>query len=472
MSVRALAGLAILGAGLAACSPAAPIVHPTSTATASAAPMARLPDAKAAVEPSVEPEPALPLPPSPGPDALAKLPPGAVIYVAVRPTDLPGSAAMLVLHLWIPFELTRPFHRDKTPDAFLTSIGIDARRTILVALVPPSEKSARAVIDSVVVGAADDLQEKLVRDHAGDAQRVRILVPLVKGTDPAAAAATLGGHLSGSGAVESCPGAAACAGFGADAPLVIATGKKGIVAAYADGADLRLDLVAPLFGPPTDPGALASLIAFRALRGGSGARCQSLDPGASVAVCLDLDAAGQLGVSMGYWETFRTLPQGLLVRGPRRTSAAAGRARALQNLALAAPDRRLASDGTLMIRAQGMKWSALATWALTPASRSGVEKAFATRRCAPGPAAVTELLPVLQSAFGAPGKGFSDPHETQRALVDAGLGAYLITLAGAWPNLLDLASTALPRDLAPGASQQACLHHDAGRLVLEINDAP
>jgi hypothetical protein len=282
-----------------------------------------------------------------------------------------------------------------------------------------------------------------------------------------AAAALVKGVTRGK-AMDACPGAAACKSFGADAPLGVAQANHLAIAAYADGADLRVDVAVPLFVEATDPAAMAALVAFRAARGGFTGRCSRFDPAATLSVCVDPAAFGEMSAAQGYGKTVQAISGSSLEAPLRKKIAGVGRDEAKQNLALGSPSRRLADDGTMVLDLQSTPNALTATWALTKASQPAVEKAFAVERCAAGQAVLGELFPALRAAFGDPGPGFSDPKKTLNAFREAGWGAFGIALGGTWPNLLD-GFVDLKRQVPaiPGAVR-VCARVDAGRLVLSV----
>ena len=475
MRSRDLVRVAAAITSLAACSPrtdgpapasADPPVAaaPSSSSAIAAAPSAAPATIASAAASAPPPE----LPPPPSAETLAKLPTGAAMYFAARTGDV--SLAALPLPRALERDLGRSFG-GKSPEVFLASIGVDGRRPILGAVVPASEKSARAVVDALAAGASSAAQDKLLHDHAGDVTHLRLLVPLTPGTDAARAAAALAQLLAGSASSEACPGAAACASFGAGAPLLVAVGERA-VAAYADGPDLRLDLALPLFASAAEPAVLAALVAFRHARGGFEGRCSRFDAGATASLCVDAAPTGDLGATTGYGMTVKALSSGGVDATMKRKLAAAGRAESQRNLELAAPARRLASDGTVVIDARRKPISGLVTWALPGTSRPAVEKAFSTERCAAGHAVTAELLPALRAAFGDPGKGFTDPKKVHESFLEAGWPAFPIALSGTWPNLLDMLTGPLGRVAEVPAAFQICARHDAGRLTLTVKQAP
>lgn len=481
MRLRKILCITAIGAGITSCSPQSggPAVTPTDARAEPAGPSAS-PSAAVAVTPAPEgttggaatasaaPERAA----APTAETLAKLPPGAAVYVAVRAGELGAAVAAVPGSQVLLREVSRELGGKEGPDAILAAAGVDLRRPILGAVVPASEKNARAVIDAVAGGASGKAEEKVVRQHAAEATRVRILVPLAKGADAGRAAAALVKTIAGGTAMDACPGARACAGFGAEAPIGVAQGERAAVAAYADGADLRLDVAMPLFVPGADPAAVEALVAFRGSRGGFEGRCSRFDAGASASACVDAARAGDLGATTGYAMTVDALSGGSIEARMRREIAAVGRAEAQQNLALAAPARRLAGDGTLSLTVQGARSRILATWALTDASRPAVEKAFAAERCAAGRAVSEQLVPALREAFGDPGKGFSDPKKAIVAFKEAGWGAFPVAFAGTWPNLLGVLSSALGKVAVVPGPLQVCARHEDGRLVMVIQERP
>ncbi|WP_438025569.1 hypothetical protein [Sorangium sp. So ce233] len=90
-------------------------------------------------------------------------------------------------------------------------------------------------------------------------------------------------------------------------------------------------------------------------------------------------------------------------------------------------------DGTLGVTVQGKRSRLVGSWALTDASRAGVERAFAAERCAVGDATTRELLPALRAAFGDPGKGFDDPKKVVNAFKESGSPADLARWPANWP---------------------------------------
>ncbi|WP_437631620.1 hypothetical protein [Sorangium sp. So ce854] len=462
------AGIA-LGAGSAACAarPGSNGVSTSSTAAQPARPSASAaaPAQPAASDPAA-PGGAAPEPPPPSAEQIARLPPGAAIYASLRNSALDVAVQYMPQIAEVLIEANRALGSQDPPDVTLAKAGVDPRRPILGAVVPASEKSARAVVDAMAKGASGKALEKVVREHAADVTRVRLLVPLVSGADPRRALAGVVDALTGGAPLDACPGAARCAGFGARAPLGVAQGGLAAAAVYVDGADLRLDVVMSLFGSGGDPAALKELVAFGEEVGGPEGRCSRFDASPVVSVCLDPERMGELGATDGYGKIVKALSGGSVDPRVIPGIAAQGLAEARQNLWLAAPARRLASDGTLGVTVQGKRGRFVASWALTDASRAGVERAFAAERCAAGDAAYKELLPALRAAVGDPGKGFDDPKKVVTAFQEAGWSAYLIAAAGTWPNLLGVIAGALEQ--GPGADPDfhVCARYDGGRLVV------
>ncbi|WP_437733568.1 hypothetical protein [Sorangium sp. So ce1335] len=460
------AGIA-LGAGAAACA-ARPGSTGASAPGAAAAPAqatasAAAPARAAAGDPAA-PGAAAPDAPPASAGQLAHLPPGAALYVSLRPGDLDGVVRSVPELAEVLADINRALGNQGPPDVSLAKLGVDPRRPLLGAMVPAPEKSARAVVEAIVNGASGDALEKVARGHAQDAARLRLLVPLARGADPRRAFGPVIGALTGGAPLDVCPGAARCAGFGARAPLGVAQGGLAAVAVHAHGADLRLDIVLPLFVSGDDPAALKELVAFSGALGGPEGRCSRFDASAAVSVCIDPDRMGELGATDGYGKITRALSRHVAPE-VMPALAAQGLAEVRQNLWLAAPARRLAGDGTLGVVVEGKRSRLVGSWALTDASRAGVERAFAAERCAVGDATTRELLPALRAAFGDPGKGFDDPKKAVTAFREAGWSAYVIAAAGTWPNLLGAIASAQ----GPGAdpAYQVCARHDDGRLVLE-----
>ncbi|WP_438032025.1 hypothetical protein [Sorangium sp. So ce204] len=469
------AGIA-LGAGSAACaarqgstgasssSAAAQPAQPAQPSAPASAPAAA-PAQPAASDPAA-PGGATPEPPPPSAEQIARLPPGAAIYASLRNSALDVAVQYVPQIAEVLIEANRALGSQDPPDVTLAKAGVDPRRPILGAVVPASEKSARAVVDAMARGASGKALEKVVREHAADVTRVRLLVPLVSGADPRRALSGVVDVLAGGAPLEACPGAARCAGFGARAPLGVAQGGIAAVAIHADGADLRLDVVMSLFGSGGDPAALKELVAFGEEVGGPEGRCSRFDASPVVSVCLDPERMGELGATDGYGKIARALSGGHVDPRVIPTIAAQGFAEARQNLRLAAPARSLASDGTLGIAVQGKRSRFVASWALTDASHAGVERAFAAERCAAGDAAVKELLPALRAAVGDPGKGFDDPKKVVTAFEEAGWSAYLIAAGGPWLNLLGVIARVLEQGPGTDPDYHVCARYDGGRLVL------
>ncbi|WP_437708676.1 hypothetical protein WMF45_30895 [Sorangium sp. So ce448] len=466
------AGIA-LGAGSAACaarqgstgaSPSSAAAQPARPGAPAGASTAA--PAQAAAGDPAAPGGATPEPPSASAEQIARLPPGAAIYASLRNSALDVAVQYVPQIAEVLIEANRALGSQDPPDVTLAKAGVDPRRPILGAVVPASEKSARAVVDAMAKGASGKALEKVVLGHAGDVTRVRLLVPLVSGADPRRALAGVVDVLAGGAPLEACPGAARCAGFGARAPLGVAQGGIAAVAIYADGADLRLDVVMSLFGSGADPAALKELVAFGEEVGGPEGRCSRFDASPVVSVCLDPERMGELGATDGYGKIARALSGGHVDPRVIPTIAAQGFAEARQNLWLAAPARRLAGDGTLGVTVQGKRSRFVASWALTDASRAGVERAFAAERCAAGDAAVTELLPALRAAVGDPGKGFDDRKKVVTAFEEAGWSAYLIAAAGTWPNLLGVIASVLEQGPGTDPDYHVCASYEDGRLVL------
>jgi hypothetical protein len=476
MRSRTLFRFAVASVALLACTPTtenAPVVTPENPAKATpvvaAAEIAPAATAPTTAVAAPAPAPAVDLSPlPPAADALAKLPPSAATYFSARVAVLAsralatGSFPQELLH-----ELTSGLGAE-TPEAMIAAFGIDPRRPVIGAMVGPSEKSARAVPEAALKDGSDKALQKAIYKHGADATLVRILVPLAPGTTPAVAAAALVKSITHARTMSVCPGAPDCTRFDADAPLVVGQGSRMAVAAYADGADLRLDMSIPLFVAGTDPDAVFALLAFRGQRGGFKARCSRFDPAATLSLCVDPVLTGDMAAAQGYGKTVQAI-QGSGLEAPlRRKIAGVGRDEAKHNVELGSPSRRLAEDGTLVMDLQATPNTFVGTWALTKASRPAVEKAFAVERCAAGQAIFTELLPAMRAAFGDPGPDFADPKKTLTSFRESGWGAFGVALGGTWPNLID--GFLGVKGEVPGipAGVRVCARADAGRLVLGV----
>jgi hypothetical protein len=478
MRTQDLLRFAVASLALVACTPKAtekdPVVPAVTPAnpTPTVAKAEAAPTATAAPAPTTAvdgPAPAVDLSPlPPAADALAKLPPGAATYFSARVAVLANRALATGS---VPQQILRDLTSSlgvETTGAMIGASGIDPRRPVLGAMVGSSEKSARAMIEAVIKDGSLTNVEKVTHAHANDITLVRLLVPLASGASPAVAAAALVKGLVRGKTLEACPGAASCQSFGADAPLGVAQSRHLAIVAYADGADLRLDVAMPLFVEATDPGAIAALVAFRAARGGFTGRCSRFDPAATLSVCVDPVAFGDMSAAQGYGKVIQAVSGSNLKAPLRQKLATYGRDEARRNVELGSPSRRLAEDGTMVMDLQSTPSSLVATWALTKASQPAVEKAFAVERCAAGPAVLGELLPALRTAFGDPGPGFTDPKKTLNAFREAGWGAFGIALGGTWPNLVD-GFADLKREVpAIPTAVRVCARVDAGRLVLSV----
>ncbi len=425
---------------------------------------AQVPPVAAQTSPTVEPLPAA--------EALVGLLPGAAVYFTVRLDDVFARLIAPVKEQLQLDAISRALGSEGPPDAALRAIGVDTSRALLGSVVPASEKDALLVIDAIAAGATNEALAAVIQAHAGEATRVRLLVPLIKGAEASRVAAALGKALGGDGSMASCPGAPACTAFAATAPLGVIQGPVAAAAAYADGPDLRLDVVQPLFVAGTDPAVLTALVAMRDARGGFEGRCSTLDTSASASVCVDSGPAGELAATLGYAEMvgYARLEPWTHNASMRSEMAVVGRPLARDSLWLAAPPRRLATDGTVSFLASSEPMSVRASWALTDAARSSVAAAFATERCASGQAVFDELVPALRAAFGEPGEGFSGP-ETQRRFA-AAEGRLLGALSGTWPNLLDIFSGAPAGEFGIPPALKACFHHQDGRLILDVKQGP
>jgi hypothetical protein len=453
----------------------APVVHdaPAAKAAATSADAQVAAPAPTAVETAAPAAGNLPPPPAPrAADSITRLPAGGAVYFAALPEEI-GVAGGAVSEA--AQEAMRDLGRvlnGRSAEKLFEDASIDARGTILGALLSPSEKSARAVIDGLVAGASGKALEKLRADHEGDAIRARLLVPLRQGADPVKAAATLAKAFIGAGSVEACPGGASCGAFGAEAPLQLVRNPQAVAALYADGTDLRVDIVMPIFTKASDKVTLPVLVALRGLRGGPAGRCSRFDPGATLSVCVDGAQAGELGATTGYAKVAMALEGDNIVPKQRIEIATVGRTESQRNLTFGSPSRKLASDGTLVLHTKGNHPGATMTWALGDAARPGLEKAFAAERCAAGKAATEDLLPALIKAVGDPGKEFTDPKKVYEDFREAGWGAFPIALSGTWLNQLGVLTTLKSKVRELPASIQVCLHTEGGRLGLAVKPAP
>ncbi|MFO0761547.1 MAG: hypothetical protein U0359_34020 [Byssovorax sp.] len=484
-----------LVAALSACSgspehPATPEPGATASASASAAPAAAAPPAveknDMARGETDAPRPAQTAAPGDsgaaqaGPrtarsaDTLTKLPKGGAMYFAFRVAEIAQTSGSLGDELRAGLaEISRALGGAE-PDKALAAMGLDTSGSVVGAVLSPSEKSARAVVDAMIKGTKGPALAKLEEKHMSDAIQARLLVPLKQGADVGKVAGSLAKILIGDrGVAEGCPGAKACAAFGAEAPLSWGRNNDYALAVYADGSDLRIDLWAPIYGSPDEAGGTAGLVALRALKGGSGARCALLDPNATLSVCVDGPVAGELGTTTGYAKVVGALAGEGLDPKQRIAIAKVGQAEAAQNLAFAAPSRKIATDGTFNAHLAGPHPDGVISWALADAARPSIEKAFSTERCAAGQAIVADLLPALTKAVGDPGKDFSDEKKTYEHFKEAGWGAWPVLLSGTWLNLLPLTASLQTKMRAPvPAALQACLRAQNGRLDLSVRATP
>src|SRR5690606_3247535 len=114
-----------------------------------------------------------------------------------------------------------------------------------------------------------------------------------------------------------------------------------------------------------DPAALKELVAFGEEVGGPDGRCSRFDASPVVSMCLDPERMGELGATDGYGKIVKALSGGVVEPSMISVVATQGFAEARQNLWLAAPARRLASDGTLGVTVQGKRGRFVGSWALT-----------------------------------------------------------------------------------------------------------
>ena len=136
----------------------APVVNDAAVAKAAATPGA---EAQVAAPAPTAVETAAPaagnLPPPPAPraaDSITRLPAGGAVYFAALPDEIDVTGGVVS-------EAAQEAMRDlgrvlgvRSAEKLFEDAGIDARGTVLGALLSPSEKSARAVIDGLVAGAS------------------------------------------------------------------------------------------------------------------------------------------------------------------------------------------------------------------------------------------------------------------------------------------------------------------------------
>ncbi len=467
-SLLAFGSVTACGAGT---EPAAVPTMETSARAAASAPAPAAPAGEVIAAPATTAAPSAGSP-ARGADALAKLPRGAAIYFNVRPEEI---AAFGDVTGGLGGDLRQQLQRTlggRPPEDLFNDVGLDGRGSLLAAVVSPAEKSARAVIDAVVAGVSGTALDKLVADHQGDTIRVRLLLPLRPGTDPSRAAGVLAKAFIGAGSVDTCPGAASCAAFGAETPLRVVHNPLAAATIYADGGDLRVDLLMPIFGPGPDQTMVQGLATFRDLRGGPQGRCTQHDPDAGLSLCIDGPLAGELGATTGYGKVVQALAGASIDPKQMKALAGAGREESQRNLTLASPSRKIANDGTLTLQNKGDDVNARVSWALTDAARPSLEKAFATERCATGKAFKTDLLPALVKAVGDPGKELADLKKVYEAFREAGWGAYPVALSGTWLNLLGLVTQMKTKVMEIPDSVQVCLRTEGGRLKMAVTSGP
>ncbi|AKT42872.1 hypothetical protein [Chondromyces crocatus] len=404
----------------------------------------------------------------PGLEAFRQFPGHAAVYAAITVNRLDEvlprtpKGESLLYKLSALLEIEAPI-----PEVFEKS-GVDPSRPLLLAVVPAAEPKARQAVEAMTRDVSGKVLDEVFREHATDATLVRVVVPLLDDVEPRRAAASLIQAFSRGGAFQACPAAKGCKAFGKDPPLGLMEAKDVAVAAYADGSDLRMDLAFPLFVPGNHGAAVQALMAFRGAAGGVRDRCTALDPVAGLSICMDPDRVAELGTTTGYGATARALSSGAVDATMRRQIAALGQAEAQQNLWLSAPAHRVATDGTFTIQGPPADSRVSSSWKIADASQGAVAQAFTSERCAEGEAVQSELLPALLKVFGDLEPAASERDKVLVAFREAGLGAYLTLLAGAWPNLLGTEVTRVQAISAMLGSIQVCARYESGRLSLEV----
>ncbi len=455
---------AVAPAPVVSSAPPAPTAAPSASAAAEAPPGPTLPQRAA--------------------EDLRRLPPGAAYtfvyrareyHATVSQTDPSDTDDLAALGLW---------NSGVSVEALAEEAGLDARGALLGAVLPASASGTGAVVDGLVAGLPDKAVARLRAEHAGEATRMRVLLPLLAGNDAGNAAMVLARHLADTGAIEACPGGAHCTGFGAGAQLVLALDPRRAAAIYVDGQDLRVDVVAPLFVPGTDAAALAALQRMRDEKGGSLGRCSQLSPNAVAAICYDPAAMGELGAAIDHASIVAAFSKGAVGKNgkpqsmaERKKNAAKLRDSARQNLVLGTLPRMLASDGTAVAGSKGKgNASSWLSWALADEARPGLEKAFASERCAVGTGLTGDLLPALSAAVGGPPPEVGDPSKLVASAFAAGDQATALVFSGPWLNMVGLMSTDVGRLLMQNAKvpkgKQFCFYTEGGRLVMEARPAP
>jgi hypothetical protein len=146
-----------------------------------------------------------------------------------------------------------------------------------------------------------------------------------------------------------------------------------------------------------------------------------------------------------------------------------GNKESLRNLELAAPQRKLLDDGTVIIVGEPAGIRATMSWALTESSRA-VGRLFEKERCAAGAEFFDTVLVQMAGVLGDRGPDYANLSEKMMHVREAGFAAYPILAARTWPNFMapDLLKGIDRKDPRLAKVVNSCARTKDGRLEVSF----
>lgn len=344
--------------------------------------------------------------------------------------------------------------------------GIPKDRPLLLAVMPPDLERARKVIDSMQKGdpASGPDSEPAIASH------MRFIIPM-KSADPKLIDLAAMTEQFKGGKIDKCPADPLCKTIGGTDVVAVMRHPAVLGAVRIVENAARLDMVAPTFVKADHPSVALALKAAVATAGGGpeAPRCSALDPAAGASACVDADRMGELGTVMGWGKTVQAVSSAGVDAEMKKKLLEEGNKESLRNLELAAPQRKLLDDGTVIIVGEPTGIRATMSWALTDSSRA-VGRLFEKERCAAGAEFFDTVLVQMAGVLGDRGPDYANLSEKMMHVREAGFAAYPILAARTWPNFMapDLLKGIDRKDPRLAKVVNSCARTKDGRLEVSF----
>ncbi len=401
---------------------------------------------------------------------VSQLPFGAMLYVAARPTAVDHVFAIYPdpIRNKAAGKLEE-FLGTPAPDgaAITAALGLDAQRPILFATLAPAPKAVKPIAEQFAAdpkGKGKKALGEIPSLKPPPALFFRVQFPLAT-ADTSKLYGRLSHILGAKAQLCSATKGDAC-GPKKHQPHAIFKGER-LGLTYLKAKLLTLDLAWPLLTKPDSPQLLEALVKLYENKGGpTKTRCEALDLGAAVSVCIDPDAAAQYGEFSSLCRLLSVVSvTGIDPEQLTKISQIGLRESAsLQPMAQRAP--KWLDDGTVSLGGTPGQTQLLGSWLATKDSRQRLAKQWSKQRCVDSTMQLKELLSSLRETFGDPGSEFKNLQDRLEEFRGAGWSAWPIAVGRTWPLYLGML-LGKPGQLFPPFSGKYCLRFNKGRLEFE-----